>query len=174
MKALVMHYFMFEMNERDVEEMAAEVKPGNLEISYRHAIKISKRVSTRYDQASVSWVYKVCLDYRVQELQDSMESGVVKFNKFERGKYERKFLLDQEYLKLQFKHWMQKNINKLCVDSAQASLNNTMKRKVGPQVLESQNITSRLTSFRASIRSSKARTRTDSDATRPWRNRWRM
>ena len=59
MKYLVMHSFMFEMNEGDIRVMAAEVKPGNLEILYRHARKISKRVVMCYDQASGSWVYKV-------------------------------------------------------------------------------------------------------------------
>ena len=29
-KALVMHSFMFEMNKRDVGEMATELNPGNL------------------------------------------------------------------------------------------------------------------------------------------------
>ena len=103
MKALVMHSFIFEMNERDMEVMAAEVKPGNLEISYRHASEIAKRFVTRYVQASGSWVYKVYLEYRVHESQDGMDSGVVNFNKFERGQYERKFLLDQKDLKMQFK-----------------------------------------------------------------------
>ena len=32
MKALVMYSFMFDMNERDMEVMAVEVKPINLEI----------------------------------------------------------------------------------------------------------------------------------------------
>ena len=41
MKALVMQPFMFEMNERYMEVMASEVKPGKLEISYRHANKIA-------------------------------------------------------------------------------------------------------------------------------------
>ena len=42
------------MNKRDMKVMAVEVKPGNLEILYRHASKISKRVVTRYGQASGS------------------------------------------------------------------------------------------------------------------------
>ena len=135
---------------------------------------IAERVGTRYGQASGSWVYKVYLEYCVHESQDGMDLGVGNLNKFEHGQYKRKLLLDQEDLKLQFKGWMRKNIKKLCLDSEQAFLNKMLKRKVGPQVLESQNITSRLTSFRASVRSSQARTRTASNSTRPWRSRWRM
>ena len=120
------------------------MKPSNLEILYRHTSKTAKRVVMRYGQASGSWlykVYKVYLEYRVHELQDGMDSGVENFNKFERGQYERKFLLDQEDLKLQSKHLMRKNIKKLCVNSEQAFLNNMLKREVGQQVLESHNIT---------------------------------
>ena len=141
MKALVVHSFMFEMKERDVEEMVAEVKPSNLEIFYRHASKIAECVGTRYVQAYGSWVYKVYLDYRMHESQDGMDSGVGKFNKFERGQYKRKFLLDQEDLKLKFKRWIRKNIKKLCIESAQVFLNKILNHKVGPQVLESHNIT---------------------------------
>ena len=83
------------MNKRDMKVMAVEVKPGNLEILYRHASKISKRVVMCYDQASGSWVYKVYLEYRVHKSQDGMDSGVGKFNKVERGQYELKFLMDQ-------------------------------------------------------------------------------
>ena len=36
---------------------------------------------------------------------------------------------------------MRKNIKKLCVDSEHAFLNKMLKREVGPQVLESHNIT---------------------------------
>ena len=83
--------------------MVTEVKPSNLEISYSHKSDITKSIVTRYGQASGSWVYKVYLEYRVHESQDGMDSGVVNFNKFERGQYERKFLLDQKDLKMQFK-----------------------------------------------------------------------
>ena len=48
-------------------------------------------------------MYTVYLEYHVHKSQDSMDLGVGKFNKFERGQYERKFLLDQEDLKLKFK-----------------------------------------------------------------------
>ena len=48
-------------------------------------------------------MYKVYLEYRVHESQEGMDLGVGKFKKFERGQYERKFLLDQEDLKLKFK-----------------------------------------------------------------------
>ena len=68
-------------------------------------------------------------------------AGNNKFNKFERGQYDRKFLLDHEDLKLQFKRWMQSNIKFLCVDSAQDFLNKMLKREMGLQVLESHSIT---------------------------------
>ena len=95
---------MFEMNKRDMELMAAEVKPDNLKILYRYVSEIAMRVVTHYGQASRSWVYKVYLEYCVYKAQDGMDLVVGKFNKFEHGQYERKFLLDQEDLKLQFKH----------------------------------------------------------------------
>ena len=56
MKALVMHSFIFEMNERGVEEMTAEVNPGNLEILYRQSSQSANRVGMRYVQESGSWV----------------------------------------------------------------------------------------------------------------------
>ena len=40
MKALVLHSFLFDMNERDEAELVAERTPGNLEISYRHASEL--------------------------------------------------------------------------------------------------------------------------------------
>ena len=132
MKALVMHSFMFDMNERDMEVMVTEVKPSNLEISYSHKSDITKSVVTRYGQASGSWVYKVYLEYRMQESQDDMDSGVGKFKKFECGQYEHKFLLGQEDMKLQFKRWMWNNIRKLCVNLSQAFLDKMLKHKVGP------------------------------------------
>ena len=63
MKALVLHSFLFDMNERDEAELVAERTPGNLEISYQHASEIAARVGTRYG-TSGSWVYKVYLEYR--------------------------------------------------------------------------------------------------------------
>ena len=86
-------------------------------------------------------MYTVYLEYHVHKSQDGMDLGVGKFNKFERGQYERKFLLDQEDLKLQFKRWIRKNVKKLCVKLAQAFLNKMLKCKVGLQVLELHNIT---------------------------------
>ena len=84
-KALVMHSFMFETNERYAEEMAAEVKPGNLEILYRHASNIAERVGTRYAQASGSWVYNMYPEYHMHKSQDGIDSAVGKFNKFDCG-----------------------------------------------------------------------------------------
>ena len=118
-----------------------EVKTGNLEISYRYTSEISERVGTSYGQASGSWVYEVYLEYRVHELQDGMVLGVGKFNRFECSQYERKLLMDQEDLKLQFNRWTRKNIKNLCVELSQAFLNKMLKREVGPQVLELHNIT---------------------------------
>ena len=57
-----------------------------------------------------------------------MDLGVGNFNKFKCGQYERNFLLDQEDLNLQFKRWMRKNINNLCINSAQAFLIKILKR----------------------------------------------
>ena len=75
-------------------------------------------------------MYKVYLKYRVHNSQDGMDLGVGNFNRFERGQYERKFLLDHEYLKMQLKRWIQKNLKKLCVDTAQALTTHTDRKSV--------------------------------------------
>ena len=138
-KAMCLNTFLVFMHKRDQDL-------SHFETGGKLAIELAEEAG-EISCVSASFVYRDYKEWRQGQLQrdkqltedgqnsETFEEGLGWFLVDRRGSYARRFLMDEEDLKIKFKKWMRSNLRKLSVDLAWEYLNTKLLKKISEDTL---------------------------------------
>ena len=133
-KATMMMIFLKYIRDRDAD-------PSNFKAGGKHAADIAAEVGELLG-TSKSIVYSTYQEWKRGEIRED-DDGPTRPGAFRNptiGTYERRFLLNEQDLKMKFKKWMRKNLRKLSVDLVWEYLNTTLLKAIDEASLASHAI----------------------------------